>query len=187
MLLESLRHQTVTSSRDNDRRLDMALGVLQRAEVELRRIVRGIHPLQLNDTRRVAIVERLREENEIAGGPEIEWYLDAEFDEFPNTLRVAILRILQECLTNVRRHSMTNKVLVGVTQDDMSISIQVQDWGVGFDLETVQPKCYGLNGIRQRTKLLNGTVNIESCPGGGTCITVDLPLRTQSNPKQQQT
>jgi len=187
MLLESLRHQGATFSRDNDRRLDTALGVLQRAEVELRRIIRGIHPLQLKDTRKVAIVERLNEENEIADGPRIEWCLDVEFDKLPNKLRATVLRILQECLTNVRRHSMTDKVLVGVTQDDTSISIQIQDWGVGFDLETVQPKCYGLNGIRQRVKLLNGTVNIDTCPGGGTCIAVDLPLQTQINTEQQDT
>ena len=59
---------------------------------------------------------------------------------FHNDLRVAILRILQECLTNVRRHSRTSKVLVGITQDDRSVCIQVQDWGIGFDVEKTRPR-----------------------------------------------
>jgi signal transduction histidine kinase len=187
MILESLRHQGAADASDNDHRLDMTLGLLQRAEMELRRVIRGIHPLELNDTRKAVIVERLREENQIAGGPKIEWCLDIEFDKLPSNLRATVLRILQECLTNVRRHSMADKVLIGVTQDDTSVSIQVQDWGIGFDLEAARPKCSGLNGIRQRARLLNGTVNIDTCPGGGTCIVVDLPLQTQINPEQQQT
>ena len=159
----------------------------ERAGVELRRLIRGLHPLQLHDTRVLAIVERLSDENKMDGGPEIEWCLEAEFDELSNDLRVAILRILQECLTNVRRHSRTSKVLAGITQDDRSVCIQVQDWGIGFDVEKTRPECLGLNGIRQRARLLNGTMTIESSPGEGTCITVDLPLRMQTNPQQQQT
>ena len=182
MLLEALRHQGTASTHDDSRRLDMALRFLERAGVELRRLIRGLHPLQLHDTRVLAIVERLSDENKMDGGPEIEWCLEAEFDELSNDLRVAILRILQECLTNVRRHSRTSKVLVGITQDDRSVCIQVQDWGIGFDLEKTRPECLGLNGIRQRARLLNGTMTIESHPGGGTCIAVDLPLRVQDAP-----
>ena len=182
MLLEALRHQGTASAHDDGRRLDMALRFLERAGVELRRLIRGVHPLQLHDTRVSAIVERLNDENKMDSGPEIEWCLDAEFDEFPNDLRVATLRILQECLTNVRRHSRTSKVLVGITQDDRSVSIQVQDWGIGFDVEKTRPECLGLNGIRQRARLLNGTMTIESRPGGGTCIAVDLPFRVQDTP-----
>jgi signal transduction histidine kinase len=186
-LLKSLPREGAGSSPGNDRHLDMALGVLQQAELELRQIIRGIQPLQPGDTRKAAAVERLRNENEMEGGPEIEWCLDAEFDELANHLRVTILRILQECLRNVRRHSTSNKALVGVTRDDTLICIQVQDWGVGFDRESVQPNCCGLNGIRRRAKWLGGTVNIDSRPGGGTCVTVELPLRARNKPRQQQT
>jgi len=181
MLLESLRRQGIASSH-NDGRLDMTLKLLERANVELRRLIRGLQPLQLDEIRWLTMVERLNDENAMDGGPKIEWCLDADFDGLPNHLKAPILRILQECLTNARRHSMTSNVLVGITQDERSVGIQVQDWGIGFDLENIQPKSYGLNGIRQRARLLNGTITIESHPGGGTCIVVDIPLRVQDTP-----
>ncbi len=89
MLLEALRHQGTASTHDDSCRLDTALRFLERAGVELRRLIRGLHPLQLHDTRMLAIVECLSDENKMDGGPEIEWCLDAEFDELPNDLRVA--------------------------------------------------------------------------------------------------
>ncbi len=104
------------------------------------------------------------------------WCLDPELDELPSHLKVPILRILQECLANVRRHSGARRVLVGVTQDDESISIQVQDWGIGFDQGSIGPDCHGLNGIRQRARLADGTVTIESLLGKGTCIVAEFPF-----------
>jgi two-component system sensor histidine kinase UhpB len=182
MLLESLRDEQNDSLDGDPRRLDMALGLLERADKELRRLIGGLQPVQFQDTRALAIISYLSDENEMNSGPEIEWCLDSEFDELPNHLKLPVLRILQECLANVRRHSMTRRVLVGISRDERSVWLQVQDWGVGFDPNKPRPECHGLNGIRQRARLLNGTVTIESRLGEGTCIVVEFPLQVHKAP-----
>ena len=55
-------------------------------------------------------------------------------------------------------------------------SVQVQDWGVGFEPEKVEPQRLGLQGVRQTVERLGGTVEIDSRPGMGTCIFVEVPL-----------
>ena len=54
--------------------------------------------------------------------------------------------------------------------------MEVQDWGVGFDPQQVASGHFGLEGIRQRGLLLDGQASVESTPGQGTRVTVDLPL-----------
>lgn len=181
MLLEALRREQCDFSGEVGR-LDAALELLERANVELRRLIDGLQPLQLCDARLLTIIERLSAVNEMNGGPEIEWCLDDGCDELPNHLAVPTLRIVQECLANARRHSMATRVLVGISQDDRSLSIQVQDWGVGFDPDKPCPSCHGLSGIRQRASLLHGTVTIDSRPGEGTCILVELPTEMRHAP-----
>jgi signal transduction histidine kinase len=55
------------------------------------------------------------------------------------------------------------------------LTIRVQDWGKGFDPARVEAEHFGLEGIRQRARLLGGTANVESTPEQGTCLTVELP------------
>jgi signal transduction histidine kinase len=66
---------------------------------------------------------------------------------------------------------------VGLNQDEESLCIQVQDWGVGFDADSTLNGHFGLEGIRRRVALLKGIVTIHSNPGEGTLITVELPLK----------
>ncbi len=181
MLLEALRHEGIRSTGGDGKRLDKALELLERTNQELRCLIRGLQPEQINETQAWAIAKWLSDENAALGGPEIEWCTDSTFDACPDHLKLPILRIMQECLANVRRHSMTSKVLVGITQDERSVCLQVQDWGVGFDPDEPHPGCHGLEGIRRRAKLLHGSVTIESRPGEGTCIAVEFPLQ-QPNP-----
>jgi signal transduction histidine kinase len=56
------------------------------------------------------------------------------------------------------------------------VRIEVQDWGAGFNTNAVTANCFGLEGIRQRTRLLGGKYNIRTQPGQGARITVDLPV-----------
>ena len=91
MLLEALRHQGTASPHDDGCRFDVALRLLERANLELRRIIRGLQPLQLHETRWLTIAKRLNDENAMCGGPEIDWCFDAEFDGLPNHLKVPLL------------------------------------------------------------------------------------------------
>ena len=132
--------------------------------------------LAQSDTTNVgAAVNRLIARSQAGGGPEIEFYDNIPIDELPSELQAAVFPIVQELLLNACRHSKSKNVLVGLAQDDDRICIQVQDWGVGFVPEMVQPHKRGLKAIRQLVQWWGGLLSLDSQPGAGACIVVELP------------
>jgi len=137
----------------------------------------GGRPAQPDTTNRVvAAITRLIAESRAGGGPEIEFYDDIPLGELPSELQTLIFPIVQELLLNACRHSKSKNALVGLGQDDGRVCIQVQDWGIGFVPEMVSPRKVGLKGIQQLVQWLGGTVNVDSRPGAGTCIVIEIPL-----------
>ncbi len=97
---------------------------------------------------------------------------------FAPEIETAAYRIVQEALTNVARHALTDHVFVEVQVTDHTLHIEVRDQGRGFDAAAVLSAGYaaGLSGLRERVTLLSGTLNIESAPGQGTRVMASLPL-----------
>ena len=133
----------------------------------------------------MAAIDRLIADSQAGGGPEIEFYDDIPLDELRSELQTVVFPIVQELLLNACRHSKSKNVLVGLAQDDDRICIQVQDWGIGFVPEMVQSHEHGLKAIRQLVQWQGGTVNVESRPGDGTCIVVEIPLLRETEPDDQ--
>ncbi len=87
----------------------------------------------------------------------------------------AIYRIVQEALANVARHSRANRVIIALNYLADAIQVSIQDDGCGFDL-TRTASGMGLRSIRGRIEGLQGSLQIESAPGKGTCLQVYLPV-----------
>lgn len=121
-------------------------------------------------------VHRLIAISPACGRPEIEFYDDIPIDELPPEVQSVVFPVVLKLLMNARRHSRSKKVLVGLTLDDKQVCIQVQDWGVGFDSADSQSGKGGLQGVRDLVRWLNGTVEIDSLCGVGTCVIVEIPL-----------
>jgi signal transduction histidine kinase len=98
---------------------------------------------------------------------------------FPSMIEAAAFRIVQEGLTNVARHAGVDKVSVRAWADDDLLGIQIEDQGTGFDVNSAMAShvSSGLSGMQEQAELLGGQLTIESSPGTGTLITVELPLR----------
>ena len=88
---------------------------------------------------------------------------------------VELLRVLQEALANVRRHSAARNVEVGLRTDDEAILIEVADDGQGFDPGSARAGM-GLVGMRERVEGLGGKIEVRSRPGEGTKVTVRVPV-----------
>ena len=142
----------------------------------------GRWPAQPGAINIAAAVDHLIADSQTDGGPEIEFYDDIPIDALPPKLQTAVFSVVQELLRNACRHSNSRNVLVGLVQDDERISIQVQDWGIGFDVEKMQPHTRGLKGVQQAARWLGGTVDVDSRPGVGTCIVVEIPLSQDNAP-----
>jgi signal transduction histidine kinase len=106
--------------------------------------------------------------------------LGLDGQRLPSNIETALYRIVQEALTNVARHAEAQSVSVLLEYRDDSVKLIVEDDGVGFDVATIADararERLGLYGMRERASLLGGTLTIESLPGTGTAIFVDIPL-----------
>ncbi|HTY39108.1 MAG TPA: PAS domain S-box protein [Bacteroidota bacterium] len=89
----------------------------------------------------------------------------------------AVFRIFQEGMTNVARHSKATAVEVTLTYDEGLLCLKIMDNGIGIDAAQIRnPKSLGLIGIRERLRPFEGSLVIEARPGGGTLMTVNLPI-----------
>lgn len=87
---------------------------------------------------------------------------------------MALYRVAQEGLTNARRHAGASRVTVQVRLGEGGASLVVADDGQGFSTART-PEGYGLRGMRERLELVGGVLRLESAPGRGTRLDVDLP------------
>ncbi len=93
-------------------------------------------------------------------------------------VEINLYRIIQECINNIIKHSHATDAILNVIKNENEISILISDNGNGFDLNRVSSEKskagFGLRGLEERTKLLNGTLLIESSEGIGTTIKIKL-------------
>ncbi len=88
-----------------------------------------------------------------------------------------VLYIVQEALTNVRKHAEASKVLIQLTQEEEQMRVNIQDNGRGFDPEKARDsgQSYGLHIMRERAESVGGLLEIDTRLGGGTRIEIRVP------------
>lgn len=143
------------------------------------RLMEGLHPNILDAA---GIVEAVGSLLEVWGQqhPEIEWRASLDRDLVCNEeqVRVAVYRIVQECLSNVARHASAHRLRLILTRwqwpDTETLRLVVRDDGIGIDVDT-QHAGFGLLGMRERVLSLGGSLQISRPRGGGTRVRVFLP------------
>jgi signal transduction histidine kinase len=111
---------------------------------------------------------------------ESEFVVRGRFDSLTSSQRIALLRVVQEALANVRRHSEASRVSVTIFPQRTHIYVEVTDNGCGFDVERTLVQAarrghLGLVGMSERIRLLGGRFDIQSRRGGPTTISAMLP------------
>lgn len=105
--------------------------------------------------------------------------------DLPQETITAAYRIVQEALTNVARYSQVTEVMVCVRAESDALVVEVEDQGVGFDLDEVPSASMGLRGMRERALSLNGKLLVQSTRGGGTCVIAELPLARRGRKRKR--
>jgi len=101
--------------------------------------------------------------------------------EFDRELSSSVYRIVQEALTNIARHAATDRVRVWVRIGRELLTMRIEDRGAGFDLATLPASSSsGLEGMRERARLLGGSLTIDTSPGHGTRLLLEVPLHEHS-------
>jgi len=94
----------------------------------------------------------------------------------PDSTKETLIRALAESLSNIAQHAKAQNVEVNVRMKDKSLLLTIQDDGQGFDAASIPSGHYGILGIKERVRLVNGTFDIQSGNGKGTILKIEMPL-----------
>jgi signal transduction histidine kinase len=159
---------------------------------EMRELIGHLRPAQFEDRRLPDILEDAITAFEARGDCRVETTWEGEFpvNGISSTQRITLYRILQESLTNAHRHGHASLVTVLCRDEEDGTRLVVTDDGAGFDPDAVQRRRpgvplqrFGLYGMRERARMLEGTFDVTSAPGRGTTISVFLP-RWEAGPPE---
>jgi two-component system, NarL family, sensor histidine kinase DegS len=145
---------------------------------DVRKIIFDLRPMALDDLGLVPTLRKYMEEYENR------YQLATEFTIFGREQRlaapqeVAVFRLIQEALHNIRKHAKARRAQVKLDFQPKSLTVIVQDDGIGFeqDLEHTELEHFGMMGMKERIQLLGGKLEIESVKGRGTKVWFIIPL-----------
>ena len=143
---------------------------------EARRSVWALRPQQLEQLSLTAALHRQLES--LAQDTGISADFDTNGNESTLTAEIenALLRICQEALANVRKHARATSVRVNLAFQKKVVKLTIDDNGIGFDPSARLENRFGLISMRERTRLLGGSMEIRSEKGKGTRLEIELPL-----------
>lgn len=151
--------------------------------LEIRRLISDLSPAVLDQLGLGAAVRQLVNRFRDLHG--IEAHLDLpRLAPLPRQTEVIVYRLLQESCSNIARHSSASHVNISFSSADGILTLIVEDDGVGFEVDHAlsRPGSFGLAGMRERVALIGGRFQVESRPGCGTKITIELPVADGRRP-----
>lgn len=168
--------QAAQSSGETTARVERATRMVRSALGEARRSVLGLSPEPLSSTGLAEAVTTLVDEWGKDHFPQAHVIVTGNVRALHPEVEATVLRVAQEALSNVGKHAAAQRVGLTLTYDAERIALDVRDDGLGFDPDNgVGATSFGLRGMQQRAARLNGILNVETCPGNGTAISLHLP------------
>lgn len=147
---------------------------------DVRKIIFDLRPMVLDDLGLVPAIKRYVEDFQSQYGLPVELVIIGSPRRFSMAVEVALFRVVQESLSNIRKHAKARQVMIKIEILNNKINSVIKDDGVGFHLDGVMNSTrregFGLLGMRERIQILKGEINIQSTPGQGTVISVSVPF-----------
>jgi two-component system sensor histidine kinase UhpB len=141
---------------------------------ELLDLARQLRPTALDDHGLVAALKSHVREFDQRGQARATFWADPRLGELSPDSQVVVYRVAQEALVNAARHSGASRVEVSLEPRDSRVRLEVTDNGSGFAFAE-EGKGLGLSGMRERALLVGGTLAIDSRPGKGTSVVLEVP------------
>lgn len=160
--------------------VELALRMLRRCQGETRRSISNLRSTQLEGGDLAKAMRYLVDELKAGTPIHLELEVVGTPQKLPGLVEHNLLRLTQEALTNGLKHSGASRIEIKIRYETLRILIEVKDDGRGFDplgKETEKEGHFGLQGMKERAAKLGATLKIESEPGKGVCISLELPLR----------
>jgi two-component system, NarL family, sensor histidine kinase UhpB len=168
-------HAADSAPPDVRARLAAVPEAIRRSIDDVRRIARRLRPEALDDlglaNAMISLCRRMGQQT----GARIETDLATSLPGAAPEIELVIYRVAQESLTNAVRHAEASKITVSLAAADAHITLRVRDDGRGIE-GPLSPEAAGVDGMRERAMLVGARLTIESQPGAGTEVRLDVPL-----------
>lgn len=175
-----INKQTSEASSLIKNKLRNVIDLLDGSNSSLRRILNDLRPTILDEQGLLdALVWHGKQFTDNTGIP-LEIITEEKEIKVPEKMATCFFRAFQEALTNITRYAEATKVVTSLRIYNGIINMTIRDNGKGFDIMAEQPKTrntFGLLGMRERVRALEGKFELASIIGGGTTITIRLPLK----------
>ncbi|HET6662124.1 MAG TPA: sensor histidine kinase [Rubrobacter sp.] len=179
--LQAFARRYAPETEQGRRELDRILGQVRTTVSDARRVIANLRPTALDDLGLAAAisleVERLNED-----GYQVDWEEHLGDESLPREIEIALFRVAQEALTNIRKHAGTKWLKIELRRRDTEVYLEVRDFGRGFDPAALQTlggrpgERVGFAGMRERVGMLGGEFEIQSRPEAGTIVAAIIPL-----------
>lgn len=180
-----LRSEIVEKMLKNERILEAQMELHELKEMvrlslaDVRRIIFDLRPMALDDLGLVPTLQKYIQTCEERIEFSINLVVFGVEPPLRSSVKAAIFRLVQECLNNVEKHAHASTVQVKLEFLEDSLRLVVKDDGVGFDLDNRMGNggSFGLLGMKERSQLLEGSMEVQSAPGEGTKVMFQIPLK----------
>jgi signal transduction histidine kinase len=180
--LDVLRNKVVQDPQKARAEIGNLRKIVQQESEELRSMVTGMRPVRVEgaDMRELmqGFAERFRSEYGLA----VDLFIEERNRHLPDRICRELFQIYRESLHNIKKHAHASHVVVKLTQDESNVFLVVDDNGRGFSFsgsyssEELDRLRLGPISIKERTRGVGGTLTVESNPGHGARLTIDIPL-----------
>ena len=189
MSLAQLVQKTGRSAPELASEAEQIQETVQQLHREIRTTSYLLHPPLLDESGLYSAISWYLQGLQERSGLEVQLDISKEFGRLPRELELVIFRLVQECLTNIHRHSESETASIRIAHESNQITLDIRDQGKGMSparLAEIQSgrSGVGIGGMRERLRQFEGTMNIES-DGSGTRIFATIPLPKGASPEDQ--
>ncbi len=179
--LEALTAPLGSNRKDVGALLEEMKSLLTATSKEVHKLIYDLRPSLLDDLGLPAALRSCARNSLEAAGIEVHLEVAGQEKRLPPQVEIAVFRIVQEAITNIASHAHAQSAYISLEFKEKGVAVQIEDDGIGFDLSQVLQlasvkESVGLRGMEERAELLGGTLSINTKPGGGTRVTVEIPV-----------
>lgn len=176
---------TAAMSPHSEAEMEAKLSSMKTMAVKLldgvRQMIFDLRPTVLDDLGLLSAIRWYAKERLSPLGVKVRVEMSGTERRLPSQIEIALFRVVQEAVTNIAKHAEAENVVLSVDFTDYGIIIEVEDDGKGFDAQALDRTTdkgtgLGLLGMKERVALLEGNLSIDSEPGSGTRVKIEVPL-----------
>ncbi|WP_035322912.1 sensor histidine kinase [Peribacillus kribbensis] len=157
--------------------------MVRNALYEVRRIIYDLRPMALDDLGLIPTLRKYLQTIEEYNNKDVRIAFTSLGEEkrLPAKMEVALFRLVQESVQNALKHAQAKNIQIKMETIKDQVTVVVKDDGIGFDSSAKKEGSFGLMGMGERVDLLEGSISIDSSPGAGTVIVIQVPIKVTSS------